>query len=51
MCYILDICIHTHTVRYLYILEHILGDMEKASPRSEGKPLAFSACCKVHAGH
>ena len=29
MCYTLDICIHTHRERYMYILEYILGDMEK----------------------
>ena len=44
---------YTYTQRKIcpvYILEYILGDMEK-QPRSESKPFAFSACCKVHSGH
>ena len=44
---------YTHRKIYFeYILEYILGDMEEtASSRSEGKPFAFSACCKVHSDH
>ena len=51
MCYILDICIHTHkdiSCVYIGIYSSLYG--ETASPRSESKPFAFYACCKVHSG-
>ena len=35
MCHILDICIHTQREKYhVYILEYILGDMEKQHHKS-----------------
>ena len=48
------IYLHIHTQKdmsCIYIGVYSRWCWEIASPKSEGKPFAFSACCKVHSGH